>query len=122
MLDVRWIRENPEALADALTRRGQSSEAAQAVVDAILRADEERRAHLGRLQEKQERRNAASKEIGNAMRAGVATRAEQLKTEIADIKAFIQDGERVERENDRALTDQLAVVPNLPLPDVPVGR
>ena len=121
MLDIRWIRENPQALADALVKRGASVEAASATVDAVLRADEERRAHLGRLQEKQERRNNASREIGNAMRAGDSARADELKIEIADIKAFIQDGERVERENDRLLNEQLAVIPNLPLPEVPVG-
>ncbi|MCV0396689.1 MAG: serine--tRNA ligase [Rhizobiaceae bacterium] len=121
MLDIRWIRENPEALVKALVSRQWSKAEAESEVQAILDKDEIRRAHLGELQLKQERRNAASKEIGNAMRAGDSTRAEELKAEIAGIKAFIQDGERVERENDRALEEVLAGVPNVPLPDVPVG-
>jgi len=121
MLDIKWIRENPKALVDALVKRGQSSDAAQATVDDLLLRDEERRAHLGELQVKQERRNAASKEIGNAMRAGDSALAEQLKLEVADIKSFIQNGEARERELDKALEDVLAVIPNVPLDDVPVG-
>lgn len=122
MLDIRWIRENPQALADALQKRGQSADAAQSIVDDLIEKDEARRAHLVALQEKQERRNAASKEIGNAMRAGDAARAEELKGEVAGIKEFVQAGEATERELDKALNDALSVIPNLPLDDVPVGK
>lgn len=121
MLDIKWIRENPKALVDALVKRGVSSEAAQATVDDLLFKDETRRAHLGELQVKQERRNAASREIGNAMRNGDSTLAEQLKAEVADIKSFIQNGEARERELDQALEVALAVIPNVPLDEVPVG-
>ena len=122
MLDIRWIRDNPDELTAALTKRGWSPEDARANVEALIRADEERRAHLGELQSKQERRNAASKEIGNAMRAGEMARAEELKAEVAGIKEFISNGEARERELDKALNDALAVVPNVPLPEVPVGK
>ena len=122
MLDIKWIRESPQALADALAARGQSPEAARAVVDDVIARDEARRAHLVALQEKQERRNAASREIGNAMRAGDSARAEELKQEVAGIKEFIQSGEATERALDKAFADALAVVPNLPLADVPAGR
>jgi seryl-tRNA synthetase len=122
MLDIRWIRDNPDALADALRKRGQSPEAAQSTVDDLIAKDEARRAHLGELQLKQERRNAASKEIGNAMRAGDGALAERLKLEVQGIKEFIQSGEATERALDKALNDALAVVPNVPLPEVPVGK
>lgn len=122
MLDIKWIRENPGALADALGKRGQSAEAARATVDDLVAKDEARRAHVSKLQEAQERRNAASKEIGNAMRNGDSALAEKLKTEVAEIKGFIQDGEGRERELDKALNTTLAVIPNVPLEDVPVGK
>ncbi|MGN6765666.1 MAG: serine--tRNA ligase, partial [Rhizobiaceae bacterium] len=73
-------------------------------------------------QEMQERRNYLSKEIGNAMRAKDMARAEELKAEVAEIKSVIQNGEGREREFDQALVDTLAGIPNLPLPDVPVGK
>ncbi|MEO9337051.1 serine--tRNA ligase [Mesorhizobium sp. SB112] len=121
MLDIKWIRENPKNLVDALVKRGQPEHAAQASVDDLLLKDEERRAHLGELQIKQERRNAASKEIGNAMRSGDSELANRLKLEVADIKSFIQNGEARERELDETLALALAVLPNIPLDDVPVG-
>jgi len=122
MLDIRWIRDNPNALAEALMKRGQSSEAAESAVAELIAHDEARRAHLGELQQKQERRNAASKEIGNAMRAGESARAEELQAEVRGIKEFIQNGEARERELDKVLDDALAVIPNIPLPEVPVGK
>ncbi len=122
MLDIKWIRENPNALVAALKKRPSYAASAQATVDAIVARDEARRAHMTELQQKQERRNAASKEIGNAMRSGDADKAEALKAEVNDIKAFIQSGEARERELNAALNDALAVLPNIPLDDVPLGK
>ncbi|MDX8513481.1 serine--tRNA ligase [Mesorhizobium captivum] len=122
MLDIKWIRDNPKALVDALVKRSWSAGEAQSTVDDLIARDEARRAHLSELQIKQERRNAASKEIGNAMRSGDAALAEKLKSEVSDIKAFIQNGEARERELAKALSDALAVLPNVPLDDVPVGK
>jgi seryl-tRNA synthetase len=121
MLDIKWIRENPQALAEALVKRQWSAEKAQSTVDELIARDEARRAHLGRLQERQERRNAASKEIGNAMRAGDMAKAEELKGEVTEIKAFLAGAEDEERRLDQELEGALAVLPNVPLADVPVG-
>ncbi|MCA0274747.1 MAG: serine--tRNA ligase [Proteobacteria bacterium] len=122
MLDIKWIRENPEALIEALVKRNQSADAARSTVEDLVAKDEARRAHVSKLQEAQERRNAASKEIGNAMRNGDSALAERLKAEVAEIKGFIQDGEGRERDLDKALDEALAVIPNIPLEGVPVGK
>ncbi len=122
MLDIRWIRENPKALVDALVKRGQSSEAAQATVDDLVARDEARREHVSKLQQAQERRNAASKEIGNAMRNKDMALADRLKEEVGEIKSFIQGGEAEERRLDGELDYALAIVPNVPLDGVPVGK
>ena len=122
MHDIRWIRENPEEMAAGLARRGIAVSEAKATVDDLIARDEARRAHVASLQEMQERRNYLSKEIGAAMRDKDMARAEELKAEVAEIKAVIQGGEGRERELDQALTDALACIPNLPLADVPVGR
>ncbi len=122
MLDIKWIREKPEALAAALVKRNWTQAEADQAVEDISARDEARRAHLVTLQEKQERRNAASKEIGNAMRSGDMVLADRLKAEVADIKTFVQNGEATERDLDRQLHDALAVLPNIPLDDVPLGK
>ncbi|QKV17753.1 serine--tRNA ligase [Oricola thermophila] len=116
MLDIRWIRDNPDKLDEALRKRGAAPESAT-----LIELDEKRRAHIARLQEAQTRRNAASKEIGKAMAAKDTERAEALKTEVAEIKSFIQSGEETERELTTQLNDALSRIPNVPLDDVPVG-
>ena len=121
MLDIKWIRENPQALTDALVKRQWSTEDARSTVEDVVARDEARRAHLGELQTRQERRNSASREIGNAMRAKDMALAERLKAEVADIKAYLSTAESRERELDNALDEALAVLPNIPLDDVPVG-
>ena len=121
MLDIKWIRDNPEALKHALTRRGQSADFAEAIVSEAVRLDDARRVNIKSLQEAQERRNAASKEIGKAKAGRDEARAAELMEEVARIKSFIQDGEAKERELDAALDAALSVIPNPPLDDVPDG-
>ncbi|MEQ8400030.1 MAG: serine--tRNA ligase [Roseitalea porphyridii] len=116
MLDIRWIRDNPDALDAALKKRGAAPESA-----ALIALDEERRAHVARVQDAQARRNAASKEIGAAMASGETEKAEALKAEVADLKQFLSAAEETERDLDARLRDALARVPNVPLDDVPVG-
>lgn len=116
MLDIKWIRENPAALDAALAKRGAEPQAAS-----LIALDEKRRATVGALQALQERRNAASKEIGKAMAAKDQATAERLKSEVASLKDELQAGETKERELDEALKHALSVLPNIPLDEVPVG-
>ncbi len=117
MLDIKWIRDHPAALDAALARRGAEPASA-----AILALDEARRAHIVRLQQAQERRNVASKDIGQAMAAKDSAKAEALKAEVAGIKTFLATAEAESRRYDDALRDALARIPNTPLDDVPNGR
>ncbi|MBS1168444.1 MAG: serS [Proteobacteria bacterium] len=121
MLDIKWIRDNPEALKHALMRRGQSVDLAEATASEAIRLDDARRANIKSLQEAQERRNLASKEIGKAKANKDEARAADLMEEVARIKSFIQEGEAKERELDGALDAALSVIPNPPLDDVPEG-
>ena len=116
MLDIKWIRENPEALDEALAKRGASPASAE-----LIRLDEERRAHIVKLEEAQARRNAASKEIGAAKASGEEQTAQALMDEVKALKGFLQDAEKIGKELDNKLEDALAAIPNVPLDDVPVG-
>ncbi len=116
MLDIKWIRENPRALDAALKARG-AAPAAERLVD----LDERRREQIQILQEMQERRNSASREIGQALREKRAEVAERLKAEVAELKNAMGAAEEETRQIDRSVDDLLASLPNVPLPDVPVG-
>jgi seryl-tRNA synthetase len=61
MHDIKWIRDNAEAFDRALARRGLPGEAQR-----LIEIDERRRAAITKLEQLQARRNAASKEIGEA--------------------------------------------------------
>ncbi len=117
MFDIKWIRDNAEAFDAALKRRGLEPLSAK-----LMEMDDARRRHQTKLQDAQGRRNAASKEIGKAMAAKDAATAEKLKAEVAELKELIQGGEEEERQLVGALNDALAVIPNLPLPEVPDGK
>jgi len=116
MYDIKWIRENPDVFNEGMKARSFDIDASE-----LLSLDDARREHIAKLQDAQTRRNAASKEIGQAMGAGDTERAESLKAEVSEIKAFIQNGEEEERKLVSALNDALSAIPNIPLEDVPVG-
>ena len=116
MFDIRWIRENPDRFDAGLKRRGLEPMAA-----AVIELDEARRAHVQKLQDAQARRNAASREIGAAMRNGDTKLAETLKSEVGELKAFIQAGADEERRFDEELRKVLSAIPNLPLEEAPDG-
>lgn len=117
MLDIKWIRENPESLDDALAKRSQEPQSAK-----LIALDLERRNLVAKVQEAQERRNSASKEIGQAMGAGDAQKADLLKLEVASLKTFLQSAEADEKQLTLALEDALSRIPNIPLDDVPIGK
>ncbi len=121
MLDIKWIRENPQSLEQALVKRGAQAGEASSLVRSVLEADEARRSHLTKLQDAQSRQKMISKEIGQAMGAGDKEKAEALKAEVGELKRFVQEGEAAERELDANLLNILAGIPNVPLEDVPVG-
>jgi seryl-tRNA synthetase len=117
VFDIKWIRDNAEAFDAGLKSRGL-----EALSKQLLELDDARRQHVTKLQDAQSRRNAASKEIGKAKGAKDEALAAKLMAEVADLKDVIARGEGEERRLDKELTDALAVIPNLPREDVPVGR
>lgn len=116
MLDIKWIRENPDLLDAALKARG-----AEPLSQHVLEKDASRRAIVQKLQDMQARRNSASKEIGAAMGQKDIDKAEQLKAEVASLKDEMQEAEQAQRDADVALSEILAAIPNAPLDDVPLG-
>jgi len=116
MHDLRFIRDNPEAFDAGLATRGADPAARR-----VLELDERRRRVTTRLQETQNRRNEASKAIGQAMAKGEAATADALKAEVAELKTALPDLEDEERQLGAELDGLLAALPNLPDQSVPHG-
>ena len=114
MHDIRTIRSDPAGFDAAMGRRGLS-----AVSPEILTLDGERRAAQTALQEKQARRNALSKEVGQGKRAGADTSA--LEAEATALRGEMDALERRATELDDRIRAILESLPAVLDPDVPDG-
>jgi seryl-tRNA synthetase len=116
MHDIKWIREHPDAFDRALARRGLPGEARS-----LLEIDNRRRAAIQKAESVLARRNAISREIGAAKKSNEEEVAQRLLAEIARLKTEIPELESEERKLSQQLHDALAIIPNVPLEDVPDG-
>ena len=117
MFDLKWVRDHAAEVDRGLKRRGLAPESAN-----IISLDEKRRGLIAKLQALQERRNAASKEIGEAKKAKDETRASALMAEVGKIKEEMPALEAQLADIEKDLKDRLAQIPNLPADDVPDGK
>jgi len=116
MYDIRWIRENPQDFDRGLTRRGLEPLSAK-----LIALDEKRRAAITASEQAQARRNAASKEIGQAKAKKDEAAAQALMAEVATLKETMPALEAEAKLHGDALDKELAQIPNAPLDDVPDG-
>lgn len=116
MLDARYVRENPDAVTQAMAHRHASWD-----IDAFLENDARRRELIARIESDQAVRNSSSKEIGKLMGQGLEEEAEATKAKVREINDRI-DRLTVERDEVEAALDALLMsAPNLPGPNTPVG-
>ncbi len=121
MHDIRWIRDNADALKAGLRRRGWDGQKVEETVGELFRLDDARRDVIAKTQRAQEERNRLSKEIGQAMAKKDTALAEQLKARVAELKAESDGAGAAETAAVKALDDALMQLPNLPLAEVPDG-
>jgi len=125
MYDIKWIRENLPAFEGGLARRGMPQADLKALIERILKLDEDRRAAITAFEQAQARRNAASREIGEAKKAKDEARASALMAEVGDLKATLPELEAAAKRLDDELNGPgglLATMPNTPLAEVPTGK
>jgi seryl-tRNA synthetase len=116
MYDIKWIRENPDAFDRGLKRRGL-----EPLSKKLLALDEKRRAAITKFEQAQARRNAASKEIGDAKKAKDEGKASKLMAEVNELKTSLPALEEEQKTVGAELDKGLSQIPNMPLDDVPDG-
>jgi len=116
MYDIKWIREHPDAFDRGLKRRGL-----EPLSKKLVALDEKRRAAITKFEQAQARRNAASKEIGDAKKAKDETKASKLMAEVTELKTSMPAMEAEQTTLAAELDKELAQIPNTPLDDVPDG-
>lgn len=119
MLDIKLIREQPDAVRERLATRGSGDETA---VAAVLDHDEKRRKALVEVETLKALRNRVSKEIGSLMAQRKTAEAEAKKAETRDIGTRITALDRMVAEAEADRDALLLRIPNLPHASVPVGR
>ncbi|MBE0467141.1 MAG: serine--tRNA ligase, partial [Candidatus Desulforudis sp.] len=115
MLELKFVRKNPEAVRGALEKRGVDFD-----LEALLDLDDEWRQKLFTVEQLKSRRNAVSEEIARLKKEGGP--AEALITEMRDVSQHIKELDAETREAEEKLQQLLLQVPNIPHPLVPVGR
>lgn len=115
MLDLRFIRSNPDQVRAAVRSKGDD----ELSVDELLQLDEQWRANLQNLEALRARRNTVSQAIGRVKKAGGS--AEKELAEMRRVADRIKELEEVTREQEARLQDMLLRIPNINHPDVPPG-
>jgi len=118
MLDIRWMRENRAALAEAMQKLNDP-DAPWAIA---LELDERRRQILTRVETLRAERNAGSKRVGELFREKKTQEANELKEQMSAIGGEIEALDAELRDVDLAFQDAMLRIPNPPEPDVPVGK
>ncbi len=117
MLDGRYVRDNLDAVREALGCRGAGWD-----FDRFVMLDDERRQLIQEVEGRQSLRNEASRRIGELMRTGEVEQADAIKTEVRQLN------EELESLNDQlgsaewAVRELLMRIPNVPDPSVPAGE
>ncbi|HEY8345789.1 MAG TPA: serine--tRNA ligase [Symbiobacteriaceae bacterium] len=115
MLDMKLIRNNPDLVRDALVKKGVSVD-----LDRILELDQERRRTLAEVERLKARRNEVSKQVGILKRQGQDVSG--IIAEMGTIADRIKEMDDHVRKVEEELQALLYTLPNIPSPDVPVGK
>jgi len=114
VLDIHLLRENPDAVAAGLGKRGQTAQLEQ-----LLALDGKRRALLTEVEALKRHRNEASKTIGKMMKDGGDATA--LRNEMKSLGEKVASIEAEVTETETALQEMMKLLPNLPHESVPAG-
>ena len=119
MIDIRFLRENPDAVKENIRKKFQ--DAKLPLVDEVIALDEESRKTQAEADDLRSKRNKVSKQIGALMGQGKKEEAEKVKAEVAAINARIAELEPKEAKIADRIREIMLVIPNMIDPSVPIG-
>ena len=120
MLDLKFVRENPEAVKQNI--RNKFQEHKLSLVDEVIALDEEARSTQKEADEIRGNRNKVSKQIGMLMGQGKKEEAEELKAQVAKNAERLAELEAKESELNEKITKIMMTIPNIIDPSVPIGK
>ena len=120
MIDIKFLRENPEAVKENMKKKFQDSKIA--LVDEVIELDKESRQTQQEADDLRASRNKISKEIGGLMKAGTKEEAEAKKAEVAAGAKRLAELEEKEDMLQEKITKIMMLIPNIIDPTVPIGK
>ncbi len=120
MIDIKFLRENPEAVKENIRKKFQDEKLP--LVDEVIALDEERRKTQQEADNIKAEKNKISKEIGALMAQGKKEEAEEVKKKVAENAAKLTELEAKQKELEEKTTKIMMVIPNIIDPSVPIGK
>ena len=120
MLDIKFVRENPEIVKQNIRNKFQDSKLE--LVDKVLELDKENREIKQEVEALRAERNKISKQIGALMGQGKKDEAEEVKKQVAASGERIEELSKREKEVEEELLKDMMVIPNIIDPSVPIGK
>ena len=120
MIDIKFLRENPEAVKENIRKKFQDSKLP--LVDEVIALDADRRKAQQEADELKAAKNKIAKQIGMLMGQGKKKEAEEKKKEVAADAQRLSELEKKQAELEEKVTGIMMVIPNIIDPSVPVGK
>lgn len=120
MLDLRFVRENPEIVKQNIRNKFQDSKLP--LVDEVIALDEENRKVKKEADDLRASRNKISKQIGALMGQGKKEEAEEVKKQVTEASDHLAELEEKEKDLDTRIKKIMMTIPNIIDPSVPIGK
>ena len=120
MLDIKFVRENPEIVKQNIRNKFQDKKLP--LVDEVIELDKRNREIKQEVEALREERNKLSKQIGGLMKQGKKEEAEEVKRQVAASADRINELSAEEAEVEEKLKNNMMVIPNIIDPSVPIGK
>ena len=120
MLDIKFLRENPDVVKKNIENKFQNEKLP--LVDEVIELDQKKRDAQQEADSLRANRNKISKEIGALMGQGKKEEAEEAKKKVAEFASRLSELEVLEKEYDEKILKNMMVIPNIIDPSVPIGK
>ena len=120
MLDLRFVRENPEIVKQNIRNKFQDRKLV--LVDEVLELDKKNREVMREAEDLIANRNKLSKQIGGLMKQGKREEAEEVKRQVSESAARLAELEVQEKELAEEIKKRMMVIPNIIDKSVPIGK
>ena len=120
MLDIKFVRENPDIVKQNIKNKFQDKKLP--LVDEVIELDDQNRKIKKEVESLRAEKNSLSKKIGGLMKEGKKEEAEEIKAKVAAGNAKIDELTAEEKRTAEEIKKRMMVIPNIIDPSVPIGK